>query len=215
MEVTTWSEDMWVLVLQLLMRKPTGVKPMYAPQTVDLALELHIPPEEIYRRMFMLRKAETPSLRHLMDTLGTSSSRLSREAKRVRKLRGCGNENLFFEGVEVNETFEKNFKPISGCEPFTPIMLIMILDLYFQLIPATMVVETPDVQELARMIGITAKDVVRVLALYQNCDPYIIQFDIIDDPLLPSCQKIWREFEGNADPSILSNTARQLRDYWK
>lgn len=212
--MTAWNDEMWILVLQLLKQKPQGIKPMYSRQTVALALELHITPEEIYRRMFMLRNPATPSLKLLVDTYGSSMAKLNREAEKVRRLMGCGNAEAFYEGVTVNETFEKDFRPLNSDTSLTPIMLVMILDLYFRLVPSTMVVETPDVKELAELMHITPQDVVDVLEIYQYCDPYITHADSLFDPLLPDCHKVWRRFDCESDPMALSNLASQLKAYW-
>lgn len=39
-----WNDDYWLLVLQLYLKRPTGVKAVYAREAVDLAMELHLPP---------------------------------------------------------------------------------------------------------------------------------------------------------------------------
>ena len=39
---SNWNDDYWLYVMQLYMRRPTGVKPLYAKAAVDLSLELHI-----------------------------------------------------------------------------------------------------------------------------------------------------------------------------
>lgn len=213
--MTLWTEDMWVLVLQLMQQKPVGVKPMFAPETVSLAMELHIPPQEIHRRMFMLRQPETPSLRHLVETLASHPIRLNREAEKVRQLRGCGNEQSFFEGVSVVETFEKDFRPVHPDTPITPVMLVMILDLYFRLVPSTMVADTPDVQELAQMMHISPQEVADVLEIYQYCDPYLGHTESLFDPLFPICYKTWHRFDYVADPESLTNLAAQLKAYFK
>lgn len=208
-----WSDEMWPLVLQLYQRKPAGVKPMYSRDTVSLAIELHIPPQDIYNKMFQLRQCPTASLRRMMDTLGKSPTKLKRACDSLRQMRGCGTGGGFFEGIEINETFERDFKPVGTFTQVTPSMLIMILDLYFRLIPATMVRETPDVQELAHLIGLSTSDVVDILEIYQYCDPFIKHDDSLFDPMLPHCYAIWKRFD-NDDPSLLSNTANQLKAYW-
>ncbi|MBQ4147965.1 MAG: hypothetical protein II593_08310 [Prevotella sp.] len=40
-----WSDEYWLLLMRLYLRKPEGVKPMYSKEMVKLALELHIPPQ--------------------------------------------------------------------------------------------------------------------------------------------------------------------------
>ena len=37
-----WNDDYWLLVLQLYLKRPTGVKAVYAREAVDLAVELHL-----------------------------------------------------------------------------------------------------------------------------------------------------------------------------
>lgn len=93
-------------------------------------------------------------------------------------------------------------------------MLVMILDLYFQLIPTTMVAETPDVKELAKLLDIRAEDVAYVLGIYLRCDPFVQTPEDCDDPLLEPCRKIWEKYAYD-DPTVLSNMARQLECYWK
>ena len=40
----SWSDDYWLLLMQLYLRKPVGVKALYSRGLVQLALELHIEP---------------------------------------------------------------------------------------------------------------------------------------------------------------------------
>ena len=47
-----WSDEYWLLLMRLYLRKPEGVKPMYSKEMVKLALELHIPPQFLYEQMF-------------------------------------------------------------------------------------------------------------------------------------------------------------------
>ena len=93
-------------------------------------------------------------------------------------------------------------------------MLVMILDLYFQLVPATMVVGTPEVEELAKMLHVDSAKVVEVMELYQLCDPYLNRMEVVLNPLLGPCQQIWQRF-GNDNPEKLAAQAAQLKDYYK
>jgi hypothetical protein len=128
-------------------------------------------------------------------------------------MRGYGHADEFYEGVEVNETFEKDFKPVSDSN-MTPAMLILILDLYFRLTPITMVSETPEIQQLARLLKIKPKEVVEVMEVYQHCDPYLNKKDVMISPLLLPCNDIWRRF-GNSDTEQLASFAEQLSEYFK
>lgn len=215
-----WTDEYWPLVIQLYQKKPTGIKPMYSRDSVNLALELHIPPKVIYQKMFSLRQQLSPSLKRLFETLTKSQNRLNRVCAQLRSLNGMGNASEFYDDVEIQESFEKDFRPVNartaqmmGRPLFTPIMLIMILDLYFRLIPATMKADTPDVKELASLLDISSHDVVEVLEIYQYCDPFIPHSDSLMDPLLPPCHAVWQRY-ANEDPTVLSNLAHQLHYYW-
>lgn len=216
-----WTDELWPLIIQLYRKKPEGIKPMYSRDTVRLALELHIPPQVIYQKMFALRQPLPPSLERLMETVGKNPKRLSQTCRKLRSLNGMGNAGEFYDDVKVNETFELDFRPVNaptaqltGRPLLTPVMLIMILDLYFRLIPMTMVAETPDVKELARLLDIRAEDVAYVLGIYLRCDPFVQNKEDSDDPLLEPCRKIWGKYAYD-DPTVLSNMARQLEYYWK
>lgn len=216
-----WTDELWPLVIQLYQKKPVGVKPMYSRETVALALELHIPPQVLYQRMFQLRQQLSPSLQQLMDTIGSKPKKLEKVCNTLRRMRGMGNASEFYDDVAIQETFELDFRPANaktamsmGRPLLTPVMLIMILDLYFRLIPATMVADTPDVVEVAKLINIKPKDVVDILEVYQYCDPFVRHDDTLFDPILPVCNRIWQRF-ANDDPMQLSNMAHQLKAYFK
>ena len=116
--------------------------------------------------------------------------------------------------MELNEGFERDFKPLEENERLMPVMLILILDLYFRLTPQTMVAETPEVQELARLMKLKAAEVAEVMEVMQYCDPYLNRRGVIFHPLLIPCQEIWRRY-GNADVEALASYAEQLKAYFK
>lgn len=219
-----WQDDYWLLLIKLYLKKPQGVKHLYSRDLVDVALELHIHPEYIHRRMYRLRQIDTPRLRKLWDEYANNPRKLSRAIKLLRQMNGFGNADAFYAGVEVEESWEKDFKPIPNLtnqsnkanrsnQPLTPVMLILILDLYFRLTPITMVVETPEVQELAKLIHCTPRTIVDVMDVYQVCDPYISNEDFIVSPLLTPCMEIWKRY-GNEDLEQLASLAAQLKEYF-
>jgi hypothetical protein len=200
--------------MQLYLQKPVGQKAMYSRQMVDLSLELHISPETLFNRMSQLANLETPRVEHLWETYGHNPKKLSRAARLLREMKGFNNASEFYYGVEVNESFEKDFKPVAEGEVLTPVMLILILDLYFRLTPITMVAATPEVQELAQLIGVKSTDVADVLKLFQYCDPYLKRKGATSAHLLAPCKEVWRRF-GNADTQSLASYAEQLKEYFK
>lgn len=203
--------------MQLYLKKPQGVKPLYSRELVDLALELHIAPEYLYNRMFRLRQIDTPRMQQLWDTYAHRPRKLSHEASLVRQMKGFGNFEEFYAGVEVNESWEKDFKPLpqsTGPNSLTPAKLIMILDLYFRLVPDTMVPETPEIIELAKAIKSTPKEVAEVMEVFCFCDPLLPDNDIMIHPLMVPCMQIWKRMAGES-PEKLSALAAQLKEYWK
>jgi hypothetical protein len=129
-------------------------------------------------------------------------------------MKGFGSASDFYQGVEVQETFERDFRPLAEDQQFTPVMLIMILDLYFRLSTITMVAETPEVQELARLLKLKSSDIVLVLDIYQTYDPYLKRDMLIDSELLLPCQQIWQRY-GTMEPHVLAAYAEELKEYFK
>lgn len=212
----SWQDEYWLMLMQLYLKRPQGVKPLYSRALVDLALELHFPPEYLYRKMFKLRQIDTPSLQRLWNTYADDPRRLSREVKLLKRMNGFGAADDFYAGVTVNESWEKDFKPVDGLDDkrITPILLIMTLDLYFRLTPNTMVAETPEIAKLAKFTKVSPDDVVTIMRAYQTIDPYLTGKDEVSPTLLAACEEVWKRF-GNEDPQKIAATAAQLKEYWK
>ena len=202
------------MLMQIYLQRPVGMKPMYSRAMVDLSLEIHIAPNILFNKMCQIANLETPRIEHIWESYGTNPRKLARAVSLWREMRGFNNAGEFYEGVETNESFEKDFKPISEDEVLTPMMLILILDLYFRLTPITMVPETPEVQELAKLMKLKSAKVADVLEVFQYCDPYLNRRDVTFSPLLLPCQQIWRRF-GNANTEDLASYASQLKAYFK
>ena len=209
-----WSDDYWLLLMQIYLQKPVGVKPMFNRKMVDLSLELHLPPSFLFNKMCQIANLETPRIEHIWETYGRNPKKLARAVRLWREMRGYGFANAFYEGGEVQETFERDFKPVAEGTKITPVMLILILDLYFRLTPATMVIETPEIQELAKLIKLMPLKVVEVMDVFQHCDPYLNRKDKENRLLSAPCREIWRRY-GNAETEMLASYAEQLKDYFR
>lgn len=209
-----WQDEYWLLLMQIYLQKPVGIKPMYSRAMVDLSLELHIAPERLFNKMCQIANLETLRVEHIWEVYGNNPRKLARAVRLFREMKGFNNSDAFYDGVELNESFERDFRPLEEDERFTPVMLILILDLYFRLTPQTMVAETPEVQELARLIKLKAADVVEVMEVMQYCDPYLNRRGVIFHPLMIPCQDIWRRF-GNTDVEALASYAKQLKDFYE
>ena len=220
--IAKWNDEYWLLLMQLYLKKPTGVKPLYTRPLVDLSMELHIPPQFLYEQMFRLRSIDTPRMEKLWDDYGKNPKKLSRGVKLLRQRLGYGSAGLFFEGVETNESFERDFKPVpslqegknSSYAKLTPVMLIVILDQYFRLTPLTMVEETPEIQALAKLLKLKPSVICEIMKVYQHCDPYLNRGDDVVTPLMEPCRQIWNRY-GNDSPQKLAALAAQLKEYFK
>lgn len=209
-----WQDDYWLLLMQLYLKKPVGVKPMYSKAMVDLSMELHIAPQFLFTKMGEIANLETPRIERIWQEFSASPRRLSRAVSLLRQMKGFGNNGEFYEGVDVQETFERDFRPVNDNSTITPVMLVLILDLYFHLTPITMVPETPEIQELSRLIKISAREIAEIMDIYQHCDPYLNRKEVLFSPLFPACQGIWQRY-GNSDTEQLASYATQLKEYFR
>ena len=90
-----WSDDYWLLLMQLYQKKPVGVKSEYSHPVVELGIELHIPPKTLHEQMRVLEQHDTPSLQRLWDNYADNTRRLARDVKRLRQMTGFGDSGLF------------------------------------------------------------------------------------------------------------------------
>ena len=208
-----WNDDYWLLLMQQYLRRPVGIKPTYSRGMVELSMELHIDPRELHERMGDIARLRTPRIERIWQEYAENPRRLKRAVQLLRQMTGFNSGGDFYDGVGIQETFEVDFRPIAEDERLTPVMLILILDLYFRLTTITMVSATPEIQELARMIHIPTSLVVDVLEVYQHCDPYLNRKDVCFSPLLLPCKQIWQRY-GNGDTRQLADYAEQLKAYY-
>ena len=101
----SWSDDYWLLLMQLYLKKPEGVKPVFSRAMIDLSLELHIPPRFLHAQMFRLRQLDTPYIEQLWRTYGDNPRKLQREVKLLRQMNGFNTAGGFYEGVHTNHSF--------------------------------------------------------------------------------------------------------------
>lgn len=211
---SAWIDDYWLMLMQIYMKKPVGVKPLYHHDMVELSLELHIAPEALHDRMLQIARLDSPRIERLWQTYSDNPRRLKRAVSLLRQMKGFGAADEFYKGVDVEETFEKDFRPLAEDTRMMPIMLILVIDLYFQLTPSTMKADTPEVIELAKLLKLTATDIVSLLENFQQCDPYLKNKKSMPSPLLKPCQQIWQRF-GNMDPLFISQYANELKAYFQ
>ncbi len=211
---SVWQDEYWLPLMQLYLRKPVGMKPKYSRDMVALGMELHVNPDILANKMQQIATLSAPRLEHIWQTYSDNPRRLQRAVRLWREMRGFGAENSFYDGVDVTETFERDFRPLDEDPRLTFVALILILDLYFRLTPITMVVETPEVMELARLLKVEPDLVVEVLNLFQLCDPYLNRKMKSDSVLMDACQEAWKRY-GNGEAEQLAAFADELKDYYR
>jgi hypothetical protein len=208
-----WQDDNWLLLMQIYLRRPVGIKPVYSRDRVKLGLELHIHPKTLAKKMQQISTLDTPRIERIWNTYHDNPRKLARAVSLLREMKGFGRADEFYEGVELNETWERDWQPLAEDERLTPAMLILVLDLFFRLTPATMVARTPEVQELARLLKLPASDVEELLNIYQHCDPYLNRRDVLFSPLLQPCLTVWQRY-GNDNIEDLAALAEELKEYY-
>ena len=213
-KIQNWQDDYWLLLMQIYLSKPVGVKPVYSRVMVDLSMELHITPTALNRQMRRIDSLDTPRIERIWQEYSRNPKRLSRAVQLLRSMIGFNSSGDFYDGVDVQETFERDFRPLEADSRLMPVSLILILNLYFQLTPNTMVTETPEVQELSQLMKVPAQLIVEVLDIFQHCDPYLNRHDVIISQLLLPCQQVWQRY-GNSDTQQLAADAARLAEYFK
>ena len=74
-----WNDDYWLLVLQLYLKRPTGVKAVYAREAVDLAVELHLPPPFIHQQLQEMDRRDRLVLQLVWKTYAQKPRRLAKD----------------------------------------------------------------------------------------------------------------------------------------
>ena len=210
---TLWSDEYWLLLMQLYLKKPLGVKPLYSKGMVNLALELHIHPKILYDKMFQLRRMEIPFVEKLWEKYSRNPKKLALGVALLRQMKGFGLADDFYNGVEVNESWEKDFKPIAQQPDITNVHLILILDEYFRLTPITIATETPEIKSLSKLIKLSPKSIVEIMETFMVCDPYLNRNKKTASPLLEHCSMVWKRY-GNTNPADLAALAAQMKEYF-
>jgi hypothetical protein len=208
-----WNDEYWPLLIRLYKRKPEGVKAVYSRGLIDIALHLHIHPSELYRKMMELRKLDTPFLKQLWDEY-ENPRKLNKAVKTLLKKEGYGTAGKYYDEIEINESWELNFRPLDARKDLMPVQLIIILDQYFRLTPITMVPQTEEIKELAKLLKLPAETITQIMEIYQYCDPYLNRDEITDDQLLEPCKEVWKRY-GNEDIVKLATFASQLKEYFR
>ena len=85
---SNWSDDYWLLLLQLYLRKPVGVKPVYSRAMVGLAMELHIHPQVLFGKLCQIATLQTPRIERIWECYSDNPRRLNRAVRLLREMKG-------------------------------------------------------------------------------------------------------------------------------
>ena len=96
---SNWQDDYWLLLMQIYLRRPVGVKPVYCREMVTLALELHIHPQILASKMQEIASLETPRVERIWKTYSDNPRKLARAARLLREMKGFGQAEAFYDGV--------------------------------------------------------------------------------------------------------------------
>ena len=92
-------------------------------------------------------------------------------------------------------------------------MLVIILELYFALPPNTMVSETPEVLDMARLLSLKPEEIVRILEIYQTFDPILKRKAAEPSPIVDEAKRIWKRYYSE-QPELLHTEADKLKLYF-
>lgn len=211
-----WNDEYWPLVIQLYFTRPAGVKAMYSKGVVHLGMELHIPPAYIHERLQEVDNPLLPSVQRLKALYQGNTRRLNRDAKTLRQMAGFGSAGAFYEGVMTDTRFERFFRPVADDTCFTPAMLTLVLNLYFQLVPDTMTALTPEVTHLARHLHVTPQQVVTALHAFLAADPCVPRRRNalpLPPSLAQAAKTLWQHYD-NGNPDKVTEAAGKYGAYF-
>ena len=84
---TVWHDDYWLLLMQIFLQKPVGMKPLYSRAMVDLSLELHIAPQVLHSKMQQIARLETPRIERIWQAYSQNPRRLARAVRLLREMK--------------------------------------------------------------------------------------------------------------------------------
>lgn len=224
-----WTNEYWPLAINAYLTAPVGPKSRLSRPVIDLAMQLHMKPADIAERLNVIHSHGKPAVERLLQHYTAHPKRLKRDAARLLDMSGFGLGSAFYEGVcTAEQGFEHFYRPIGGT-PFTEAMLTLLLDLYFRLVPATMIETTPEVRDMARRTGLAAAQVVEVLHAFRDVDPCARRRAAADQsattgqsaasqsaapPTLPQlCRATWQRLD-DGDPMTTAAEAQRFMEYY-
>ena len=124
---SNWSDDYWLLIMQIYLYKPVGVKPLYNRMMVNLGIELHIHPSVLHEKMQQLANLDTPRIERLWNAYSGNPQKLSRAVKLLREMNGFHDAGAFYNLAVIlnkkgknNEAIQLIRRSLNAVEKDTP-----------------------------------------------------------------------------------------------
>lgn len=204
----SWNYEYFLKLFQIYMKRPEGLKPPYSRDMVALALELHIHPEFLYEKMELLAKPRSRIFRALATRYKGHPRLLVNDIRKRDQLAGFGLGDAFFEGVEIEETFERDFRPAVEGSDVTPMMVVIIFNLYFHMLPPMISPGLPEVVALAKRLRISPDEMSEVMLSLLDADPYYPNYSH-ESKFAAVCHDIFARYCGDGH-ALTEDEARRL-----
>lgn len=191
MRTEQWTKEESVLVLDLYMNKPIGLKPVTDESLTNLAQLLGRTPEAVFRRMQKFQQWY-PVLPFDAD------------------------EDIYQD--ENPSVWSDYFNQPKKAHSEAPALIdewcagTLVLNLYFQLIISTMNEKVPEVVELSRVVKRPAKDIVDMLYAYASLDPFLKTNQYSGQTVSPICRHLWERYADDMDK--LSHVAKYIESHY-
>ncbi len=192
MNTEQWTTEEAILVLELYMSKPKGMKSATDKNLVNLAQLLGRTPESLCRRMQKFQQW------YPVLPFDTEESIYNGENPAI-----------------WNDYFAQPCKAHKEAPAILEEFCIgtLVLNLYFQLIISTMNEKVLEVIELSKLVKRPAKNIANMLLAYASLDPFIKKDALVTNmPMSPIQQQLWNRYANDMDK--LSHVAKYIESHY-
>ncbi|WP_106485218.1 hypothetical protein [Bacteroides sp. Marseille-P3684] len=191
MNMEQWSKEESLLVLDLYLSKPVGMKSVTDETLVDRAQLLGRTPDAFCRRMMQFQQWYPV----LPFDAGEDV---------------FGDDNPAVWSIYFGQPKLAHREAAALLKDFC--IGTLVLNLYFQLIISTMNEKVPEVMALARQVKRPAKEIVALLHVYAALDPFVKDHPA-DDLAIPSVyRQLWSRYADDMDK--LSRVAKYVEGHY-
>ncbi len=191
MNAEQWTTEEAILVLDLYMSKPKGMRPATDEQLVNLAQLLGRTPESLCRRMQKFQQWYPVLPFDVTEPI-------------------YNDENPAIWNEYFAQPRKAHKEAPSILEEFC--IGTLVLNLYFQLIISTMNEKVPEVVELGKLVKRPAKAIAGMLLSYASLDPFMKDGPAVDLPASSVQRQLWNRYADDMDK--LSHVAKYIESHY-